>query len=136
MPPKLPYYVFNIVSANFGFRGFVVPLTIFFGFRPSSIIKMIKIHYTFYQILEGWKVESSDNHCDVDTVMGGHDDYSSVTDNETFEQSMKFKYWRNQTWKWDKKNWAWFVYFFLLKNLDTKINDEDSDEIRKWQLGN
>src|SRR6266498_1169781 len=53
--------------------------------RLELVLRENLLH--LYQTLEGWNVKSSDNHYDVDAVMGGHDDYSSVASDEKFEQS-------------------------------------------------
>ncbi|CAG8575004.1 1828_t:CDS:10 [Funneliformis mosseae] len=114
--------------------------------RLELVLRENLLH--LYQTLEGWNVESSDNHDNVGAVIGGHNDHSSVVEDETFERSVKFLF-EGCTNTEEAKHESEatkgigpssFMSSFLLKSLDTSDDgaylmlDNEMDELRKWQL--
>ncbi|CAI2173035.1 15184_t:CDS:10 [Funneliformis geosporum] len=111
--------------------------------RLELVLRENLLH--LYQTLEGWNVESSDNRDNVGAVTGGHNDHTTVADDETFERSVKFHFGgctNTEEAKHEDETTkgigpSTFMSSFLLKSLDTPDDGAylilDNEE-RKWQL--
>src|SRR6266542_2015026 len=83
-----------------------------------------------YQTLEGWNVKGSDNSDNVDAIVVGHDDHLPFVDNGTFKRSVKshFREYVNTETKHEGETRgigpSSFMSSFLLKSLDTSVDDE------------